>query len=504
MIINKIDLGFGDERSFLKKEKIIKIYNKGNIITSRPKSSKNAYKVLSIKEYQSPKKVVKKSKENSIKKKKKKRDIEKEIEEEEDKRQNIGLILGKFIEDEEVQKILNFSTKSIEKKMKLNKISEDKINKRKNKSYIPNIKYDEETEVNSKYLQRTINIYKENEYLINRVTELLKKSKIINEEQIQKEKEKKFIRINQEKNNIKKFINNKKKEIKEKNNIEFIVETEKLIANNIHNILNKDKKEENKNVVKNDNKMNVSKNAKKIKNQEDFMNIIDIKKDKKYIEAENWLKESKEDFKKVNDLIVKIDQQIKEDKSEMNNTELNNEKKIKKSIIEKANSIISNIKDNIDINNFDIKKLTKEEQKLLKGGERYDPNQRIKNIKNININKNKESILISSMNSLKELKESNNNMKESFKKKNELDKKEIEVSKKWKDENECAKAYLNNFNKGKKIDINEVKEKKNIELNNKNDIYNYIYMLKEYENHWYNKKDTKDKTEYRHPFLIYD
>ena len=282
------------------------------------------------------------------------------------------------------------------------------------------------------------------------------------------------------------------------------METEKLIANNIHNILNKDKKEENKNVVKNDNKMNVSKNAKKIKNQEDFMNIIDIKKDKKYIEAENWLKESKEDFKKVNDLIVKIDQQIKEDKSEMNNTELNNEKKIKKSIIEKANSIISSIKDNIDINNFDIKKLTKEEQKLLKGGERYDPNQRIKNIKNININKNKESILISSMNSLKELKESNNNMKESFKKKNILDKKEIEVSKKWKDENECAKAYLNNFNKGKKIDINEVKEKKNIELNNKNDIYNYIYMPKEYENNWYNKKDTKDKTEYRHPFLIYD
>ena len=40
-MINKIDLGFGDEKSFLKKEKIIKIYNKGNIIISRPKSSKN-------------------------------------------------------------------------------------------------------------------------------------------------------------------------------------------------------------------------------------------------------------------------------------------------------------------------------------------------------------------------------------------------------------------------------------------------------------------------------
>ena len=180
MIINKIDLGFGDERSFLKKEKIIKIYNKGDIITSRPKSSKNAYKVLSIKEYQSPKKVVKKSKENSIKKKKKKRDIEKEIEEEEDKRQNIGLILGKFIEDEEVQKIIDYSPKSIEKKMKLNKISEDKVNKRKNKSYIPNIKYDEETEVNAKYLQRTINIYKENEYLIKIKKYYIRKQILVN------------------------------------------------------------------------------------------------------------------------------------------------------------------------------------------------------------------------------------------------------------------------------------------------------------------------------------
>ena len=95
-------------------------------------------------------------------------------------------------------------------------------------------------------------------------------------------------------------------------------------------------------------------------------------------------------------------------------------------------------------------------------------------------------------------------MKESFKKKNKLDKKENAVSKNWKEQNECAKAYLNNFKKGTKININEIKEKKNIELNNKNDIYNYIYMPKEYENHWYNKKDTKDETEYRHPFLIYD
>ncbi len=35
-------------------------------------------------------------------------------------------------------------------------------------------------------------------------------------------------------------------------------------------------------------------------------------------------------------------------------------------------------------------------------------------------------------------------------------------------------------------------------------IFIIIYMPKEYDNHWYNNKDTNDKTEYRHPFLIYD
>ena len=29
-------------------------------------------------------------------------------------------------------------------------------------------------------------------------------------------------------------------------------------------------------------------------------------------------------------------------------------------------------------------------------------------------------------------------------------------------------------------------------------------MPKEYENHWYNNKEDKDKIKYKHPFLIYD
>ena len=214
-MINKIDLGFGNEKSFLKKEKIIKIYNKANIIISRPKSSKNEYKILSIKRYkryESPKIILKKENENL--KKNKKSGKEEEKIENEGKIKNIGCILGELIKDEESNNMLDFFPNSSENKMKLNKKSEQKIIKRENKSYIPNIEHKEKKEVDERYLQRTINIFKENEYLVNRVNELLKKSKIIKEEKIKKEKERKLIRINQEKNNINRFINNKKKKLK--------------------------------------------------------------------------------------------------------------------------------------------------------------------------------------------------------------------------------------------------------------------------------------------------
>ncbi len=72
-MINKIHLGFGNERSFLKKEKIIKIYNKGNIITSRPKSVEGNYQILSIKRYESPQNKIKKVKSNNKSNKKKKK-----------------------------------------------------------------------------------------------------------------------------------------------------------------------------------------------------------------------------------------------------------------------------------------------------------------------------------------------------------------------------------------------------------------------------------------------
>ena len=105
---------------------------------------------------------------------------------------------------------------------------------------------------------------------------------------------------------------------------------------------------------------------------------------------------------------------------------------------------------------------------------------------------------------MKEIKEINLEFSNIFKKNNYMDVKEKVVGKKWRNDNECAKAYINNFNKAKKVDINNIKKEKNILLESKNDICNYIYLPGEYDEHWYNNKDTKDKTEYRHPFLIYD
>ena len=203
---------------------------------------------------------------------------------------------------------------------------------------------------------------------------------------------------------------------------------------------------------------------------------------------------------------MEIEQKIKEDKKIMKRPEYIITKKQKNDLEEKAKHIIEEVKSNIDISNFPIKKLNKEDQKLIKGGKRYDPNKREKNQnkKNIPINKNNEHILLNSINSVKQIKEINKDFNNIFKKNNVMDDKEKNISQKWKNDNECVKAYINNFNKAQKIDINKIKKEKDINLESKNDIYNYIYLPNQYNEHWYNNKDTKDKTEYRHPFLIYD
>ena len=120
----------------------------------------------------------------------------------------MGYILRKSFKEEELENIIDFGPNSTQNRIKLNKKKEEEIPK-KIKPYIPIIDYnDESKEINERYLKRTLNIFKENEFIIKKVKEILNKSKIINEEKIQKEKEKKLKRINSEKNRIRQFINN--------------------------------------------------------------------------------------------------------------------------------------------------------------------------------------------------------------------------------------------------------------------------------------------------------
>ena len=258
-----------------------------------------------------------------------------------------------------------------------------------------------------------------------------------------------------------------------------------------------------KNTTKQNKKNKINSSKIRTKTDNKFIKIVDISKDQKYIDADIRLKRTKENCDKAKEFVLEIENKIKEDKKLIKNPEYNTTHKQKNSIEIKAKQIIEEVKSNVDREHFSINKLNKEEQKLIKGGERYNPYNRKKkkNIKNTSVDKSNEPILINSINSVKNLKEMNNNFHNVFKKNNLMDEKEKKVGQKWKNDMECAKAYLNNFNKAQKIDLNKIKKEKKIELENKNDIYNYIYMPKEYDNHWYNNKDTNDKTEYRHPFF---
>ena len=52
-MLNLVEIGFGNDKSRSKKNPNTKIYENGNIIISRPQSSKNPYTILSIKKYKS-------------------------------------------------------------------------------------------------------------------------------------------------------------------------------------------------------------------------------------------------------------------------------------------------------------------------------------------------------------------------------------------------------------------------------------------------------------------
>ena len=456
--------------------------------------------------------------------------IKKEInnmDEDEELKKNIGYILRNSFTKEELENIVDFGPSPKINRMKLsNKKKIEPVKQQKIKPYLPKLETSDEKNVNERYLQRTINLYKVNENMVGKINEVLKKSKFINEDKIKLEKERKKLKINNERKQIRQFIENKRKEIRNKsanddinsdNLINFQIED--FDADNMKNIILKNKedekekyeketeemkKEQEKNIKENKKKLINQRNKKLITNKNNFIKITDMAKEKKYIDAGVVLKRTKENCEKAEEIALEIAQKIKQD-NHKKSPEYITTKKQKIELEEKAKQIIEEVKSQVNGKSFSIKQLNKEEQKLIKGGKRYDPNKRVKNNKKkIPINKNNEPILLDSINSIKEIKGINKEFNNIFKKNNFMDNNEKNVSQQWKNSNECVKAYINNFNKAKKIDLNNIKKEKNIVLENKNDICNYIYMPKEYDEHWYNNKDTKDKAEYRHPFLIYD
>lgn len=557
---NIIEIGFGNDKSRSKKNQTTKIYNQGNIVLSRPQSSKNPYQILSIKKYKSSQNFKQENKiprarsktkpkakymiphnKNTESKPMKKtvkemhEQIHKEIDEmdeNEELKKNIGYILRNSFTSEELKDNFEFGPSPKRNRNKLLNQKNGIPIKQKLKPYIPVLEVKDQNVVNERYLQRTINIYKDNERFINKINNVVKNSKFVNEEKIKEDRERKKMKIDKEKQQIRNFIDNKRKEIRTKNDNDisnndnkddikinnFIFTTEDLKADNLieeEKLKNKNKKEDKKEDIEENEKKEIQKEIKKSdKNKKDikknkksieFIKITDMAKDQKYIDAEIRLKRTKEDCEKAKELAMEIDQKIREDKKLIKIPEYITTKKQKEELELKAKKIIESVKLNIDIHNFKINQLNKEDQKLMKGGKRYDPNNKEKSkVKNIKIDQKNEPILLSSINSVKEIKEINKDFNNIFKKRNDMDEKEKNASQKWKNDNERIKAYINNLNKAKKIDINKVKKEKNIDLEDKKDICNYMYMPKEYEKHWYNNKDTKDKTEYRHPFLIYD
>lgn len=557
---NIIEIGFGNDKSRSKKNQTTKIYNQGNIVLSRPQSSKNPYQILSIKKYKSSQNFKQENKiprarsktkpkakymiphnKNTESKPMKKtvkemhEQIHKEIDEmdeNEELKKNIGYILRNSFTSEELKDNFEFGPSPKRNRNKLLNQKNGIPIKQKLKPYIPVLEVKDQNVVNERYLQRTINIYKDNERFINKINNVVKNSKFVNEEKIKEDRERKKMKIDKEKQQIRNFIDNKRKEIRTKNDNDisnndnkddikinnFIFTTEDLKADNLieeEKLKNKNKKEDKKEDIEENEKKEIQKEIKKSdKNKKDikknkksieFIKITDMAKDQKYIDAEIRLKRAKEDCEKAKELAMEIDQKIREDKKLIKIPEYITTKKQKEELELKAKKIIESVKLNIDIHNFKINQLNKEDQKLMKGGKRYDPNNKEKSkVKNIKIDQKNEPILLSSINSVKEIKEINKDFNNIFKKRNDMDEKEKNASQKWKNDNERIKAYINNLNKAKKIDINKVKKEKNIDLEDKKDICNYMYMPKEYEKHWYNNKDTKDKTEYRHPFLIYD
>ena len=550
-MINVLNLEFGFNKNNTSKEKTI--YNKGNII--RPLTSKQKLE-KEMKKEENEIKILKRPIQSARVKL-----LKKQFDEDPDEGKfYIGEILRSSFEENELEDLTEIDPDpNVNKRNYLLKIGKLKIEKKeKIKPYLPpdsvyesKKKEDKSKENIKRELQRTINIYKENLRIENKIIDMIKSSKFINDDEEIKVKNKKYERVEKEIQRLKEFREKCKKEkekLKKSNDNEnndkfqFLEEeikgdnTEFIPDNNQNNNVEKEKiknkknkkqkneeKEKEKEIkiekeFENDEKILKEKEKNKLKLPKDpisktYDTIVKMDQEKKYKKAEEDIKRDKEECKKIQEKILDIRQELKNNviSTRIPKQTLSNKQKIEAK--EKAKKLIDDIKQNINPDDFDIENLTPEEQKLIKGRKRYKPNKKKKKKYENDINKIKEKnendyIYKNSVDSINKLRDSQNNLDNVFKEIHKIGREYKKVNQDFNNKLMFSDAFLNNLNKGKNINLEKISNKENTTFNNKKDIFDYMYFGKEEKKE--NKKESFSETEnteeinYHHPFLIYD
>ena len=551
-MLNVLNLEFGYNKNNTNKEKTI--YNKGKII--RPLSSNEKYKNEKIKEEKELKKLKRPIESARLKILRKNY-----LDENEEEKFYIGEILKSSFEENELE-----DTFEINADPRINKLNYLKkigkiigLKEPKLKPYLPpnyiyesKKKNDKSKDYIKRDLQRTIKMYKENIRIENKIIDMIHKSKFINDDDDDITfKNKKYENVEKEIQILKDFKKKLKKEREKKkennkdNKFQFIEEEIKgdnvefnkneNLNNNINEDdfeekikvkikkrkKNKNEKEENKKIKKNkkeeDKEKILEKKEKeklslpKVPKSEIYKKITKMNQDKKYKEALKDIKKDNENCEKIKEKILDFNEQLKKNTINENKPKQILTKKQEVIINEKAQKIIDNIKENINPDNFNIENLSPEEQKLIKGRERYKPKKKKKKKYEKDIEKIKENfndyIYLKSVNSINELIESQNNMENTFKKIHKIGREYKKVNENLNNKIIFTNAYLNNMKEGQKINLEKVSLRKNTSFNTKEDIYDYMYFGK-YEknnnNNSLNESDNTEETNYYHPFLIYD
>ena len=550
-MINVLNLEFGYNKNNTSKEKTI--YNKGKII--RPLTSKQKLE-KEMKKEENEIKILKRPIQSARVKL-----LKKQFDEDPDEGKfYIGEILRSSFEENELEDLTEIDPDpNINKRNYLLKIGKLKIEKKeKLKPYLPpdsvyeSKKKDDKSKENIKReLQRTINIYKENLRIENKIIDMIKSSKFINDDEEIKVKNKKYERVEKEIQRLKEFREKCKKEkekLKKSNDNEnndkfqFLEEeikgdnTEFIPNNNQNNNVEKEKikkkknkkqkneeKEKEKEIkiekeFENDEKILKEKEKNKLKLPKDpivktYNKIVKMDQEKKYKQAEEDIKKDKEECKKIQEKILDIRQELKNNviSTRIPKQTLSNKQKIE--IKEKAKKLIDDIKQNINPDDFDIENLTPEEQKLIKGRKRYKPNKKKRKRSEIDINKIKEKneneyLYKNSVDTINKLRDSQNNLENMFKEIHKIGREYKKVNQDFNNKLMFSDAFLNNLNKGKNINLEKISMRENITFNNKKDIYDYMYFgkeeKKENKNESFSETENTEEINYHHPFLIYD